>query len=123
MGRVVQNINGWRAGRSDSGRRENGGNNIDLMKISPDSMRFRQMRRRSHQIRSNFARSDQNLTGLDEISPYPVKISLDLREIALESGKISLESGKISMEKYHYNWKLENNEELEEAYHKISDSY
>ena len=56
------------------------------MKISPDSMRFRQMRRKSHQIRSNFARSDQNLTGLDEISPYPVKISPDLREISPEFG-------------------------------------
>ena len=31
-------------------------------------------------------RSGKNLTGFDEISPDPVKISLDLREILPESG-------------------------------------
>ena len=73
------------------------------------------MRRKSHQIRSNFARSDQNLIGFDEISPYPVKISPDLREITPESGKISLESGFFSPEfgkfwsEYgFFHWILEN---------------
>ena len=37
-------------------------------------------------------RSGENLTGFDEISPNPVKISTDLREIEPESRKISLES-------------------------------
>ena len=75
---MVQNINGWRAGQSDSRRRENGGKNIDPVKISSDSMRFL----------------------LD-----PVKISLDLREIVPESGKISLESGFFSriLEKFGRN--------------------
>ena len=45
--------------------------------------------------------SDKNLTGFDEISLDPVKISLDLREIAWESGKISSESG-------FFRWILEN---------------
>ena len=37
-------------------------------------------------------RSDENLTGFDEISPNPVKISPDLRETEPESRKISSES-------------------------------
>ena len=37
-------------------------------------------------------RSDKNLTGFDEISPNPVKISPDLRETEPESRKISSES-------------------------------
>ena len=75
---MVQNINGWQAGQSDSRRRENGGKNIDPVKISSDSMRF--------------------LLDL-------VKISLDLREIVPKSGKISLESGFFSqiLEKFGRN--------------------
>ena len=65
---------GW----SDSRRQDNGGKNIDSVKISSDSMRF--------------------LLDL-------VKISLDLREIVPKSGKISLESGFFSqiLEKFGRN--------------------
>ena len=41
-------------------------------------------------------KSDENLTGFDEILPDPVKISSNLREIALESGKFWAESRVFS---------------------------
>ena len=55
----------------DSRRREKGGKNTD--------------QRKSHRILYDFARSDENITGFDEILPDLAKISLDLREITLES--------------------------------------
>ena len=82
-----------RSNRVERFKTSTGGGRVDRIWDGKKTVEKTQIRRKSHRIQWDFAKSSENLTGFDEISSDPVKISSDLREIVPESGKISSESG------------------------------
>ena len=69
----------------------------NLVKISYDFMRFRQIRRKSHKIRWDLARSGQNLTGSKGNSAGNWKNIIEIWVFLSDFGKFWLKSGNLSV--------------------------